>query len=76
MMKEIAVGEFKAKCLRLLEQVRCRKEGLVVTKRGVPIAEVLPCKRARKGARQELLGTVVFEKDILSPLDEPWGVLL
>lgn len=72
-MKTIAVGEFKARCLRLLEDVRSKREGLVITKRGVPIAEVLPLKRERKGAREELLGTVLFEKDIISPLDEVWG---
>ena len=75
MKKSIAVGEFKARCLRLLEEVRSKKDNLIITKRGVPIAEVLPISRERKSARESLLGTVLFEKDIISPLDEPWEVL-
>ena len=71
-MKSIAVGEFKAHCLRLLEEVRTRNEGLVVTKRGTPIAEVLPFRKKRKKAREELLGSVTFEKDIISPVGETW----
>ena len=71
-MKAIAVGEFKARCLRLLEDVRSKHEGLIITKRGVPVAEVLPLTKARRGQREELLGTILFEKDIVSPLDEVW----
>lgn len=75
MKKMIAVGNFKAKCLGLLEEVRTKREGLIITKRGVPIAEVLPISKERKNAREELRGTVLFEKDILSPLNESWEVL-
>ena len=42
--KEISASEFKAKCLRLLEELG--PEGLIVTKRGRPIARVLPAKVA------------------------------
>ena len=75
MKRSIAVGEFKARCLRLLEEVRSRKESLLITKRGVPIAEVFPFSRERKGAREELKGTILFEKDIVSPIDERWDAL-
>jgi prevent-host-death family protein len=39
---EIAISEFKAKCLALLEEVDKTKVSLRVTKRGRPIAEVIP----------------------------------
>lgn len=71
-MKAIAIGEFKARCLGLLEEVRSKKEGLIITKRGEPIAEILPLKRERKGIREELKGSILFEKDIISPIDEIW----
>jgi prevent-host-death family protein len=41
-MKTYNATEFKAKCLRILE--RLNDEGVVVTKRGKPIARVLPFK--------------------------------
>ena len=71
-MKSIAIGQFKAKCLGVLEQVRSQRTGIIITKRGVPIAQVLPLLREQKSVREELRGTILFEKDIVSPLEEPW----
>lgn len=41
-MRTVAISEFKATCLALLEEVRTTGEPLVVTKRGVPIARIEP----------------------------------
>ena len=41
-MHEIAISEFKAKCLSLLEEVNKTKTSLRVTRRGKPIADVIP----------------------------------
>lgn len=71
-MRSVGVGEFKAHCLRLLEEVRTKNEGLLVTKRGTPMAEILPFRKKQKKAREELLDSVTFEKDIVSPIGEKW----
>jgi prevent-host-death family protein len=41
-MKEIAISEFKAKCLALLDQVQKTKKPIRITRFGKPIAEVMP----------------------------------
>ena len=41
-MKEVAISEFKAKCLALLEQVRQTKKPIRVTRFGKPVAEIVP----------------------------------
>ena len=41
-MDEVAISEFKAKCLRLLEEVRRTKRPIRVTRRGKPVAEIVP----------------------------------
>ena len=41
-MEEVAISEFKAKCLALLERVRQTKEPLRITRFGKPVAEVVP----------------------------------
>jgi prevent-host-death family protein len=41
-MKEIAISEFKVKCLALLEEVRQTKKPLRVTRFGKPVAEIVP----------------------------------
>jgi prevent-host-death family protein len=41
-VKEIAISEFKAKCLAILEQVRKTRRPIRVTRFGEPVAEVVP----------------------------------
>jgi prevent-host-death family protein len=41
-MKQVAISEFKAKCLFLIDQVQKTKTPLVITKFGKPVAEVIP----------------------------------
>ena len=41
-MEEVAISEFKAKCLALLERVRQTKQPLRITRFGKPVAEVVP----------------------------------
>lgn len=53
--RRIAAAEFKAKCLALLDDVAEKKETLVVTKRGKPVARVVPVEEPRS-----LIGSVTF----------------
>jgi len=39
---EISATAFKAKCLKLLDEVAATHEPLVITKRGKPLARLLP----------------------------------
>ena len=41
-MQEVAISEFKAKCLALLEQVQKTQQPLRITRFGKPVAEVVP----------------------------------
>lgn len=40
--RTVAAGEFKAKCLALLDEVADRRTEIIVTKRGVPVARIVP----------------------------------
>jgi prevent-host-death family protein len=40
--KEITASQFKARCLRLLDEVAKTGETLVITKHGRPVARVVP----------------------------------
>jgi prevent-host-death family protein len=68
-MKTLAVTDFKAHALRVLGEVAETREHVVITKRGKPLAEVIPFSpdKPRPGKLAEAL---VFEKDIVSPLGE------
>jgi prevent-host-death family protein len=72
-MKErmVPAGEFKAKCLQILDEVNRSKEPVTVTKRGKPVARIISIPQ-RKSAFGSMAGTVLVEDDIVGPIDEPW----
>jgi len=69
--RRIPAGEFKAKCLALLDEVAHTGETLVVTKFGKPVAKVVAVE---DDDGPDLRGSVVREGDIVSPIDEHWKV--
>ena len=75
----VAVSEFKAKCLALLERVRRTGCTLVITKHGKPIAEVVPPSRSASATTWlgEAAGTLTITGDIVAPVSEPgeWEAL-
>ena len=62
-------GEFKARCLRVLDDVALSRREVVVTKRGKPVAKVVPI--ASTGA-VPIKGLIVRQGDLVSPVDERW----
>lgn len=70
----IPAGEFKARCLQLLDGVAASGEALTITKRGRPVARVvpLPAERELFGA---LAGTVRAQQDLVAPINEDWEAL-
>lgn len=67
----VAAGEFKAKCLQLLDEVAETRETLIITKFGKPVARLVPMPPART-LRGALKGSVLHEDDIVSPLENEW----
>ena len=70
--KTIAAGKFKAQCLQLLDEVAATREPLIITKFGKPVAQVVPLVEKRIPLRGALKGSVLWEGDILSPIDVEW----
>ena len=74
-VRMIAAGEFKAKCLQLLDEVRDSKVSVVITKRGVPWATVVPFAAAEKKPFRSVFGRTpgtITHGDIISPLPQEW----
>ena len=74
MATTIAAGEFKAKCLKLLDRVAEKRETLVITKHGKPVAQVMPVP-AKKNIIGAMRGSVLWEGDIISPIDVEWEAM-
>jgi prevent-host-death family protein len=73
--KQIPAGEFKAKCLALMDEVERTGQPLVITKRGRPVARLVPDTPPRKSLFGSMRGSAVIKGDIISPLNEPWEAL-
>ena len=69
--RTIAAGKFKAECLALLDRVAETGEPYIVTKRGRPVAEIVPV-RARRA--RPLRGSVTVRGDIVGPILGAWDV--
>ncbi len=78
-MQEVAISEFKAKCLALLEQVRATKKPIRITRFGKPVAEVIPPTAVEDRAAWigSMKDTMKITGDIVSPAtdEEEWEVL-
>jgi prevent-host-death family protein len=60
MTRTVAVSEFKAHCLRLVDEVARQGRGIIVTKRGKPIARLVPIgKAAPTQTLARLRGTLI-----------------
>ena len=76
-MKKIAAGKFKAQCLKVMEQVRTTREPVLITKRGQPLAKLVPVEKASDDFIGRLEGVVTIVGDIESPIVplEDWEAL-
>lgn len=75
-MDEIAISEFKAKCLAIVERVRRTKTPIRITRFGRPVAEVVPIPRATETIewlgslskcmtiRDDIASSVIQESDL------------
>jgi prevent-host-death family protein len=73
-METLPISKFKATCLAVLKDVNRQKKRVIITKRGKPIAEIIPVDNQKK--KKPLKETVLFIGDIVSPVvQDEWEIL-
>ena len=72
MQKTIAAGQFKTKCLQLMDEVQKKHLTFVITKHGVPVAKLIPAEEEPINLYGALKGAITIKGDIIAPLDESW----
>jgi prevent-host-death family protein len=72
MKQTIAAGEFKAKCLHLLDEVQQSRKEVVITKRGRPVARLVPVEEKVPSVFGRMKGSIEILGDIIAPIDEVW----
>ncbi len=76
-MKTMPAGKFKIHCLRVMDEVQAKRETVVITKYGKPVAKIVPVEQKSDDIYNFMKGKVKITGDIVGPvlsLDE-WGDL-
>jgi prevent-host-death family protein len=76
-MKTMPAGLFKIHCLKVMDEVASKREAVVITKRGKPVAKLVPLSKEKDDIFGFLKGKGKVLGDIVSPIltPEEWGDL-
>jgi prevent-host-death family protein len=77
--KTIPAGQFKARCLAIMDEVQAKRQAVVITKRGKPVAKLVPVEQQKDDifGFMKGKGSIEINGDIVSPAFSPeeWGDL-
>ena len=76
-MKRIAAGSFKVHCLAVMDEVQAKRESVLITKHGKPVAKLVPADQNTDDIYNFLAGKGAITGDVVSPAiaQEEWGKL-
>ncbi len=76
-MKKMAAGSFKVHCLAVMDEVQAKREAVLITKRGKPVAKLVPADKETDDIFGFLAGKGRVTGDVVSPVFSPeeWGDL-
>jgi prevent-host-death family protein len=76
-MKKMAAAQFKARCLRIMDDVAATRQPIVITKKGRPVAKLVPAEDVPQDFLGKLAKTMKIVGDITKPIEEPeaWDAL-
>jgi prevent-host-death family protein len=76
-MKKMAAGSFKIHCLAVMDEVQAKRDTVVITKRGKPVAKLIPADSDSDDIYNFLAGKGAITGDVVSPAlgREEWGKL-
>ena len=66
-MKQMRASAFKARCLRVMNDIQATGEPVIVTKRGKPVVEVIPAEPEQG----DILGFMAGKGKIIGDIESP-----
>ena len=69
----VSTSELKARCSKIIEDVARRRTPVLITKRGRPLAKIVPLDGERESLFGFAKGCITVRGDIVAPLDVTWG---
>jgi prevent-host-death family protein len=75
--KTMPAGQFKVHCLAVMDEVAAKRQAVVITKRGKPVAKLVPVEKEKDDIFGFYKGKIEIKGDIVSPAFTPeeWGDL-
>ncbi len=67
-MKKMTAGNFKTNCLAVMDEVQAKRETVVITKRGKPVAKLVPLPSDTDDLFGFLSGKGEIVGDVVSPV--------
>jgi prevent-host-death family protein len=68
--KYVAATEFKANCLRLMDEVARQRRPIIITKRGKPVAKLVPVETETVDLFGRMAGSIKICGDIINPIED------
>lgn len=72
MERYVQAGKFKAECLKIMDEVQKTKRPVIITKRNIPVVEIVPIPNEKKSLYGAMEGSMEIIGDIIAPIDEKW----
>ena len=66
----VAAADFKANCLRLMDEVAQQRRPIVITKRGKPVAKLVPMEREHIDLFGRMAGSIKIRGDVVNPIED------
>ena len=76
-MRKMAAGAFKVHCLAVMDEVQSKRQSVLITKRGKPVAKLVPVEQEKDDIFGFYKGKIKINGDVVSPAFSPeeWGDL-
>lgn len=72
---DISAAQFKAECLKLMDEVEKTRQPIIITKHGRPVAQLAPVPAATGSLFGYMKGTMRVTGDVIAPPDVEWSAL-
>ena len=67
-MRSIPAARFKARCLKIMDEVKARRETVLITKKGKPVARLMPAEETARDVFGRLAGELEITGDVTAPV--------
>lgn len=72
---DISAAQFKAECLKLMDEVEKTRQPIIITKHGRPVAQLAPIPADTDSLFGYMKGMMRINGDVIAPLDIEWSAL-